>query len=155
MLTSTHYWPGVTKDNANWVTRIWELVGMDLIGPLPVTKDGYQYILTTLDYLSRWVEAFSLRSNSASEVAKGMYKMIVRRGCPQQILTNLGPEFNNKFNLYICERLRIASLAHTTHKPMAWLKMLINPSKGKALQKMVDDNGSNWDELLDPILFSL
>ncbi|CAM4561758.1 unnamed protein product [Lepidochelys kempii] len=119
MLTSTHYWPGVTKDNANWVTRIWELVGMDLIGPLPVTKDGYQYILTTIDYLSRWVEAFPLRSNSASEVAKGMYKMIVRRGCPQQILTNLGPEFNNKFNLYICERLRIASPARTTHKPMA------------------------------------
>ncbi|XP_034645421.1 uncharacterized protein LOC117887190 isoform X1 [Trachemys scripta elegans] len=30
-----------------------------------------------------------------------------------------------------------------------------NKSIKRALRKMVDDNGSNWDKLLDPILFSL
>ncbi|CAM2114399.1 unnamed protein product [Caretta caretta] len=67
-----------------------------------VTKVGF-----TFSAYDIWVEAFPLRSKSASEVAKGMYKMIVRRGCPKRILTDLGLEFNNKFNLYICERLRI------------------------------------------------
>ncbi|CAM5098094.1 unnamed protein product [Natator depressus] len=101
MLTSKYYWPGVTKDIANWVAPC-----------LTFQKEGKELNLDT-----------TLKSI--------------------------------KFNLYICERLRIASPARTTHKPMAWLKTLINPSKGKALQKMVDDNGSNWDEVLEPILFSL
>ncbi|CAM5116803.1 unnamed protein product, partial [Natator depressus] len=43
---------------------------------------------------------------SASEVANSMYKTAVQCGCPQRILTDLGPEFN-KFNLYIGERLGI------------------------------------------------
>ena len=30
-----------------------ELIGVDLIGPLPVTKRGNKYILTSMDYFRR------------------------------------------------------------------------------------------------------
>lgn len=179
-LTSKYYWPGMTKGIADWVaqcptcqkqgkefnldptlrsikvTRIWELVEMDLIGPLPVTKDGYQYILTAIDCLSRWVEAFPLRSPSASEVADSMYKMVLLHGCPHQILTDLGPEFNNKFNQCICQRLGVER-SFTSPYPPQTNSLVENASKSikRALRKMVDDNGSRWEEFLDPVLFSL
>ncbi|CAM5076847.1 unnamed protein product [Natator depressus] len=117
---------------------------MDLIGPLPVTKNGYRHILTTIDYLSRWVEAFPLRSKTASGVANSMYKMVLRHGCPQRILTGLGPEFNHKFNQYICQRLGIeCSFTSPYHPQTNGLVENANKSIKRALRKMVDDNGSN------------
>ena len=35
-------------------------VGIDLIGPLPETKAGNQYIITLVDYFSKWPEAEAL-----------------------------------------------------------------------------------------------
>ena len=37
--------------------QIWSQVGMDIIGPLQLTKKGNQYIVAITDYLSKWVEA--------------------------------------------------------------------------------------------------
>ncbi|CAM5118606.1 unnamed protein product [Eretmochelys imbricata] len=119
-LTSKYYWPGMTKDITGWVEQClhcrkagkelnldttlknikvsqpWELVGMDLIGPLPATKKGYQYILAAMDYLTRWVDAFPLRTKSAYEVAKKIYSIIIKYGYVQRILTDGDPEFNNE-----------------------------------------------------------
>ena len=35
------------------VSAIWELIGIDLTGPLRKTVDGFQYILTATDYFSK------------------------------------------------------------------------------------------------------
>lgn len=78
---SRYYWNRMTLDIDNWVlerdkcqkvgkplkvmqplqfikvSNVWELVGIDLMGPLPTTVDGYRYILTATDYSSKRVEA--------------------------------------------------------------------------------------------------
>ncbi|XP_053876748.1 uncharacterized protein K02A2.6-like [Malaclemys terrapin pileata] len=73
-----------------------------------------------------------------------MYKMVVRCGCPQRILTDLGPEFNNKFNLYVCKRLGIErSFTSLYHPQTNGLAENANESIKRALRKMVDDTGSN------------
>ncbi|RXN36179.1 myosin-1 isoform X3 [Labeo rohita] len=56
----------VTKD----VAEPWEIVGMDLVGKLTPTKDGYQYICVMVDYFTKWCEAFPLKSTRAEEVAE-------------------------------------------------------------------------------------
>ncbi|KAM8945683.1 kynurenine formamidase [Pelodytes ibericus] len=78
------------------VSDVWELVGIDLIGPLIKSNNGYSYILTATDYFSKWVEAFPMKTKSAAEVARNLCSMIYRHGCPKRILSDQGREFVNK-----------------------------------------------------------
>ena len=40
-------------------------VGIDLIGPLPTTSHGNKYIVTLVDYFSKWPEAAPLKDKTA------------------------------------------------------------------------------------------
>jgi len=53
-------------------------VGIDLIGPLPVTPNGYRYIATLMDYFSKWPEAEPIQNKKAETVAGFLYRTICR-----------------------------------------------------------------------------
>lgn len=53
-------------------------VGIDLIGPLPKTARGNKYIITLVDYFSKWPEAEPIPDKSAKSVAAFLYRMICR-----------------------------------------------------------------------------
>ena len=46
---------------------------MDLIGPMPETPRGNEYIVTLTDYFSKWAEAAPLKDKGAVGVAKFIY----------------------------------------------------------------------------------
>ena len=49
-----------------------------MIGPLPETNAGNRYIVTLVDYFSKWPEAQGLPSKSAEGVARFIFKTICR-----------------------------------------------------------------------------
>ena len=53
--------------------QLWKQVGMDLIGPMPVTARGNKYIITLTDYFSKWAEAAPLLDKTAHGIAKFVY----------------------------------------------------------------------------------
>ena len=53
-------------------------VGIDLIGPLPMTTKGNNYIITLIDNFSKWPEAQALENKSAEGVVLFLYKMMCR-----------------------------------------------------------------------------
>ena len=94
-----YFWHGMYKDTENWVNscskcsarkspqpnrqplmpinkakRPFEMVGIDILGPLPETLSGNKYILVITDYLTRWPEAFALKNTTAETVAKNISK---------------------------------------------------------------------------------
>src|SRR3989442_13090630 len=48
--------------------EVWERIHIDLLGPLPKTKEGNQYILLVVDAFSKWPETFKLKGSSEIEV---------------------------------------------------------------------------------------
>ena len=71
-----------------------ERIGIDLTGPHPPSAQGNKYILTLIDYFTRWAEAFSIRSPDALTVAKVLVQQVfVRIGCPRQLLIDQGSCF--------------------------------------------------------------
>lgn len=56
-------------------SKFWSQVGMDLVGPLPVTLRGNKYIITLTDYFSKWAEAAPLPDKTAAGVAQFMYSV--------------------------------------------------------------------------------
>ncbi len=56
-----------------------ERVAMDIIGPLPITESGNQYILVVGDCFTKWMEAFALPNHTAQTVAETFVEQVVCR----------------------------------------------------------------------------
>ena len=63
--------------------------GIDLVGTLQVTSAGNMYIMTCIDYLSKWVEARALSDKTSKQVADFFYADIVcRHGTPAEVISD-------------------------------------------------------------------
>src|ERR1044072_3509411 len=77
-------------------TGPWERVGIDFVRPLPLTSQGNQYIITAVDYFTRWPEARAVLQASAQQAAKFIYEEIIcRHGTVDQIHSDQGTHFVN------------------------------------------------------------
>jgi len=47
----------------------WKRIGIDIVGLLPVTERENKYIVTCIDYMTKWAEAKFLSDKSAVQVA--------------------------------------------------------------------------------------
>nr|GEX73174.1 reverse transcriptase domain-containing protein [Tanacetum cinerariifolium] len=119
VFNSGFYWPTIYKDafelvkncdscqrqgkisqrdempkNAIQVCEIFDVWGIDSMGPLPNSK-GNKYILVAVDYLSKWVEAKALPTNGARVVVKFLKSLFSRFGTPKAIISNRGTHFCN------------------------------------------------------------
>ena len=77
------------------ITGLWNLWGVDLIGPLTLTPRGNRYIIVATDYFSKWPEAAPLQNKEAITVAHFMYSLYCRFGA-SDIITDQGREFINE-----------------------------------------------------------
>lgn len=60
-----------------------ERIAMDLIGPLPKSKEGNKFILTIVDYATRYPEAVALPSTEASQIARGLLLLFSKVHIPK------------------------------------------------------------------------
>lgn len=70
----------------------WQELATDLLGPLP---DG-RYVLTVIDYYSRFLEAKLLKSIKAVDVIKSLKEIFARHGNPMRLRMDNGPQFDNE-----------------------------------------------------------
>ena len=57
--------------------KCWSMMGVDLVGPLK-ENNGFCYIVTAVDYTSKWVEAEPICDKSALSVAQVLFKLLCR-----------------------------------------------------------------------------
>ncbi len=67
---------------------------IDLVGPLPASKDGYSHLLTVVDRSTRWAEAIQLRSTPATDCADALVTgWVARFSVPVQVTSDRGRQF--------------------------------------------------------------
>jgi hypothetical protein len=94
--------------------------GLDFVGPIkPACKyTGNKYIIITIDYVTKWVEARTLRTNIAIVITKKMYECILTKfGCPLTIVTNEGVHFINNVIKYLTNHFLLKHVSFTTYYP--------------------------------------
>ena len=72
---------------------------VDFVGPIipPGKRTIACYIITMIDYLTRWEEAASVKDCTAATVKKFLFENVVTRfGCPKILLRDQGTHFVNK-----------------------------------------------------------
>ncbi|KAG7172550.1 Gypsy retrotransposon integrase-like protein 1-like 5 [Homarus americanus] len=137
-ITQRYYWKGVKEEVKDYVSRCdacqrsqkiktmapklvptqvvesLYMVGMDLIGPLPETSDGYKYVLTLTDYFTKWVELYPLKQKSGACVAEKIESYIYRTN--RTLKTRLGKLCNEKQNDWDCYLEAVAFSLRTQKK---------------------------------------
>ena len=131
-------------------------VAIDLIGGLPVTDKGSRYILTLVDYGTRWPEAVALEDSRVETVAEGLWKIYSRVGLPEECLSDLGAQFTSEVMTKLNELMRIRQSFTLPYVPRC--NGLVERTQGvlqQLLRKLVLERSSDWEKYLDAILFAL
>jgi hypothetical protein len=80
-----------------WSFRGW---GMDMIDKInPSSSKGHQYILTIMDYFTKWVEAIPMKSVTSKDVIN-----FIKEHVPQTIRTDGGSVFiSEEFRKFVAD----------------------------------------------------
>ena len=129
--TANIYWPKMHIDIANFknkceacqkyanirlknhpatafpIDNIFDRWGIDIVGGLPITKQGYHAILIVVEYLTKYAWGFALKTKEASEVAFHILTLICMFGPPNILMSDMGKEFLNNIMNQVCERFKI------------------------------------------------
>ena len=69
-------------------------IAIDLIGPIqPPSSRGHKWILTVVDYATRYPEAIPLKQTATIDIAEELLTIYSRVGFPYEILSDLGTNF--------------------------------------------------------------
>jgi alpha-L-fucosidase len=100
------------------VREIFDMWGIDIVGPLPETENGNKYIIVAVEYLTKFPEALPLKDIKAKTVAQFIYDQIIcRYGAPKVILTDQGASFRNEIIDALCESVNTNHKLATAYHP--------------------------------------
>jgi hypothetical protein len=127
---------------------VWHRLGMDLIGPLPESANGNTYVVTAVEYATRFGAAGALPDRRSETVARWLAQYIGTHSCPQIIQTDRGGEFQGRFD-ELCQKCLIDHRLSSAYTPnVNGLCEKFNDTVGKALRRHAQADPSTWDEHL-------
>ena len=93
---------------------VFDKLALDVVGPLPKTKNCHEYILTMQDQLSKYCIAVPLKDTFATIIADFFVKrFICTFGTPQVIITDQGQNFLGKLMTRVAKRFKIKKIRTT------------------------------------------
>ena len=128
-----YYWFGIREDIDIWVKQCDECgaikvptktaraplgkmtagapmdrLATDILGPLPETERGNQYILVVTDAFTKWVEVFPVPDWKASTCAQIILNEVISRfGCPYDMHSDQGRNYESQLFSQLCKLLEI------------------------------------------------
>lgn len=80
------------------------------------SNNGFQYAITILDEMSKWLVIIPVANKSAREVAKAIFeKFILVYGPMKEIKTDMGTEYRNQLLYELCEMLKVSHSMSTAY----------------------------------------
>ncbi len=134
----------------------WDLLAMDLMGPLPRTRRGNTQLLVVVDHFSKWVELFPIRKATATAVANKLEQEIFCRwGAPSALLSDNGTQFTSKIVKKVCQNWGIKQKFTTFYHPQANITERINRNIVAIIRTYVERKHAKWDEFLPEVGLAL
>ncbi|XP_063970498.1 uncharacterized protein LOC135157721 [Lytechinus pictus] len=131
-------------------------VAVDIVGPIaPISSKGNRYILTLVDYATRYPEAVPLRNIDTSSVAEALLSIFSRVGFPKEMLTDRGSQFTSGVMKEVSRLLSLRHIMTTPYHPQCnGLVEKFNGTLKRMLVKMCEERPKDWDRYIDSLLFA-
>ena len=126
-----------------------ERIAIDIIGLLPQTTSGNNYIVVVCDYFSKWVECYPLPDQQAGTVGDTLVtNFFTRFGIPYTLHIGQGTHFEFHLFKHVCDLLGVQKTRTPPYRPQ--LDDLVEQFH-RAIQQMlafVNENRNDWDNHL-------
>lgn len=173
------YWPGMREDIKRYVneceiclkckpkntppqgliyprkiTEPWETVSLDIVGPLPRSKSGKNYILVCEDTYTRYIDCFALSKADGPKIVKSLNTLVNRWGAPTVVITDNGTEFVNRNITSFLQKIGSVQRTTPVYHPQANPVERVNRNLKTMLASLLGENQREWDVLLEVIQFA-
>ena len=111
--------PNVPLQQIPLIDKPFKRVAIDLVGPIsPPSEEGHRYVLTLVDFATRYPEAVPLKAIDTETVAEALLNIFSRLVVPEEILSDLGTHFVSDCMKEVIRLLSIKQITTTPYHPM-------------------------------------
>jgi RNase H-like domain found in reverse transcriptase/Integrase zinc binding domain/Integrase core domain len=145
LISSRYVWPGLAEDVQAWCRSCqccaaakvtmqpkaavqpiavplmrFSHLHLDLVGPLPASREGFCHLLTIVDRSTWWCKAVPLKSTAAEDCAAALVVgWIARFGVPAAITSDRGPQFTSAVWAAFTAKLGVQHHMTTAYHPQS------------------------------------
>src|SRR5205807_1815332 len=131
-------------------------IRIDVMGPLPVTRNGKRYIILAVDFFTKYLEGIAVDEVDAQTVAQFIHSDIIcRHGVPKELTSDRGTEFVNNLIEELSRTYHIKHIKTTAYHPQGnGQTERMNQTIKNVLAKLIKTE-DQWDHYLDSALFAV
>lgn len=133
-----------------------ECMGVDILGPFPLTNGGNRYILVAMDYFTKWPEAYTVPDQNATTTAERLVcEMFCRFGAPEELHSDQGWNFEVQVFAKVCKRMGVTKTRTTPLHPQSDGRVeRFNRTLSTQLAIVVEQQQCDWDRHLPLIMMA-
>jgi len=129
------------------------MVALDIVGPFPVSEEGYVAVAVWVCKFTRWVILSPIKSYTAKEISRVLIRdVIADHSCPRMIYCDLGKNFVSRVFRETSAAMGITNLYSTAfHHATQGNAERLNFTIKNIIFAFVDEGHRNWPDLLPSI----
>ena len=137
-------------------TRPWQIICIDVTGPLPISKHNNEYIVDVIDTYTRYVEGWAVPEINMVSIANAVIERIIcRYGLFEVMVSDRGSVFVGQLASHIYRALKIKRVITTAYHPQSnGIIERFHATLKTTLKVWSVETGSEWDELLPYAIFA-
>ena len=136
--------------------RPFDKTAIDLVTDCETSTSGNKHILTVIDHLTGWPEAFSIPDKTADTIVATLINHYLPvHMCPRYILSDNGTEFKNNLMDQVLQQLGIDRIFSAPYHPQSNEKLEVFHKYLKpTLKKLYENDPAHWDKYINQVLAS-
>ena len=180
LIKHQYYWKGMNKDIRKYIAncilcrqdkakvqqyplqmteipdRPFDKIAIDLATDCKTSTLGNKHILTIIDHLTGWPEAFPIPDKSADTIVATLINHYLPvHMCLRYILSDNGTEFKNNLMDQVLQQLGIDRIFSAPYHPQSNGKLEVFHKYLKpTLKKLFKKDPANWDKYINQVLAS-
>lgn len=129
---------------------------MDIVGPLDISSEGYRYVLTCQDDLTRYFLAIPLKDQESDTIARAFTEHVVLKfGCPETVLSDNGTNFVSNLMKRVFKLLQIKPKNTTVYRPQSNAALeKAHRSVKEYLRHYINKNLNDWNNYIPFFVFT-
>ena len=137
-------------------SKCFDRLHLDIIGPFPLTRNKYKYLLVIVDAFSHYCSITPLRQKNANAVCLAVDNLISKFGTPSIIVSDQGKENTAQIFQDYCRNHNIENYLITPyHHASNGMVERFNLQIENALRCSLLENKGSWDHYINSIQDSL